>query len=320
MPRWLQIAAPTILLLVGLVVGAAMTLYAGQQGALEPFDVVNKANVADDDHGAEAATTEPTVDDEGAAGSFGRTIQLLQDARAKIRGPSKIIYLNREGATLLPGADDAAHNRSSIVKNAGFRRMVMPSYSGSDRGWRALVRCIESRFAPFSVQVTDRRPIGTEDYIMAIVGGSARELGYDAKEAKGIGGLAPFHGNPIGGAVVFVFTSTLKNRLEDSCDTAAMEIAHAYGLDHSYHCRDVMTYKKRCGTRRFVDEDTPCGEDEPRTCTGGAKTQNSHKRLASLLGSRNGKVEAEASERDPDAPKRPIGSAGPAGDGHDHQH
>ena len=101
--------------------------------------------------------------------------------------------------------------------------------------------------------------------------------------------MAPFHGNPIGGAVVFVFTSTLKNRLEDSCDTAAMEIAHAYGLDHSFHCRDVMTYKKRCGTRRFVDEDTPCGEDEPRTCTGGAKTQNSHKRLASLLGSRNGK-------------------------------
>ncbi len=34
MPRWLQIVAPTILLLVGLVLGAAMTLYAGQPSTI----------------------------------------------------------------------------------------------------------------------------------------------------------------------------------------------------------------------------------------------------------------------------------------------
>lgn len=320
MPRWLQVAAPTILLLVGLLIGAAMTLYAAQQGALAPFGVVDAASVSDEPVAAEGAAIEPASADEPVTTSFGRTIRLLQDARAKIRGPSKVIYLNREGATLLPGADDAANNRSSIVKNAGFKRMVMPGYSGSDRGWQALARCIEQRFAPFGVQVTDRRPVGNDDYIMAVVGGSARELGYDAKEAKGIGGLAPFNGSPIGGAVVFVFTATLKNRLEDSCDTAAMEIAHAYGLDHSFHCRDVMTYKKRCGARRFVDEDMRCGEDEPRDCTGGAKTQNSHQRLLAVLGPRQGQPGPEVSERDPDAPRGPAGSAGPAGDGHDHQH
>ena len=320
MPRWLQVAAPTILLLVGLALGAAMTLYAGQQGALAPFGVVDSASVGAPASPAEPGAAEPGAPDESGTSSFGRTIALLHDARAQLRGPSKTIYLNREGATLLPGADDAATNRSSIVKNAGFKRMVVPGYNGSDRGWQALSRCIAQRFAPYGVRVTDRRPVGDGDYIMAVVGGSARELGYDAKEARGIGGLAPFHGGPIGGAVVFVFTETLKNRLEDSCDTAAMEIAHAYGLDHAFHCRDVMTYKKRCGTRRFVDEDMRCGEDEPRDCTGGANTQNSHQRLLAVLGPRQGQPGPEVSERDPDAPPGPAGSAGPAGDGHDHHH
>ncbi|MFT7626129.1 MAG: hypothetical protein ACI9WU_005322 [Myxococcota bacterium] len=62
-----------------------------------------------------------------------------------------------------------------------------------------------------------------------------------------------------------VFAASLRNSVRSMCETASMEIAHAYGLDHSRHCRDFMTYKKRSGTRRFVDKDVACGERATRT-------------------------------------------------------
>ncbi|MCB9738602.1 MAG: hypothetical protein H6747_04980 [Deltaproteobacteria bacterium] len=314
MKRLLHTLMPTLLLLLGVAVGTGLTLFAAQQGTLEQLGfTTGEANAGDGgDAGADAAAE--GGEDDGL--SLGRTVRLLQGASARLRGPSKTIYLNREGVVLQGGVDEAAQNRSSVVKASGYTRLVLPGYNGTDRGWKALVRCVEDRFAPFDVRVTDQRPTAIEDYVMAVFGGSARELGYSKKDAAGVGGLAPFNGKPIGRAVVFVFTATLKNRKEDACDTAAMEIAHAYGLDHSFHCRDVMTYKKRCGSRRFLDEAVPCGEDEPRTCTGGAAKQNSFVALRTLLGAHNGKREALTSLRDPNAPA--DGSGTSAGVVHDH--
>lgn len=308
MKRLLHTLLPTLLLLLGVAVGVGLTLFAVQQGTLSQLGLSDAA--VDPADG-------PTAEADGDGGSsLGRTVRLVQDAAARLRGPSKTIYLNREGVVLQGGVDDAAKNRSSVALASGFMRLVVPGYNGTDRGWKALVACVQDRFAPFDVRITDQRPTDTDDYVMAAFGGSARDLGYGKKDAAGVGGLAPFNGKPIGRAVVFVFTATLKNRKDDSCDTAAMEIAHAYGLDHAFHCRDVMTYKKRCGTRRFLDEAVPCGEDEPRTCTSGEAKQNSHLALRTLLGARSGKPEAVVSVRDPSAPK--DGSGTSAGVVHDH--
>ncbi len=65
-----------------------------------------------------------------------------------------------------------------------------------------------------------------------------------------------------------------------------MEIAHAYGLDHEYLCKDVMTYLRGCGSKSFVDAEAPCGESKKRHCEGGSPTQNSFKRLVDVLGAR----------------------------------
>jgi hypothetical protein len=200
--------------------------------------------------------------------------------------PSRIVYLNREGAELIGGPDDAAFNVSSIVAGNPSNRASMPAFGGTAARWSAIVKCIREKFAPFAVRVVERRPVEGE-YIMAVLGGRVQDLGLQVE--GGIGhshavGLAPFNGEAIPNAVVFVFTRSLGDSAQGTCEAAGMEIAHAYGLDHARNCRDLMTYMPRCGPRRFVDQDASCGEHAARSCEGGHPTQNSYRHLLRLLG------------------------------------
>lgn len=196
--------------------------------------------------------------------------------------PSRTIYLERGKVTLRAGRDDAARGVSSVVASGAEDTVVTPGFSGSKRGWRRIVRCIEQQFAPFDVVVTDERP-DHDDFILAVVGGRAADIGV---ETHHVGGLAPFSGQPISRAVVFAFARKLGNRPRKVCETLTMEIGHAYGLDHAYHCPDVMTYLTGCGRKKFRDRDVPCGEHERRACDGGAPTQNSYRYLLEILGPR----------------------------------
>lgn len=47
---------------------------------------------------------------------------------------------------------------------------------------------------------------------------------------------------------------------------------------------DLMTFLNDCGEKSFVDLDVACGEFEPRSCSCGSETQNSHQQLAALAG------------------------------------
>ncbi|HHH28859.1 MAG TPA: hypothetical protein ENK57_11020 [Polyangiaceae bacterium] len=216
-------------------------------------------------------------------------VQELLDREPK---PSHIIYLNREGATLVPGPDEASLNRSSIIENAELESYVVPAFRGSARRWDDIVTCIRGHFEPYDVEIVEQRP--TEPgYLMALMGGRAEGLGpSDGHDHGTVTGLAPFNGQAVENAVVLVFTRALRERTQSSCETAAMEIAHAYGLDHTTQCRDIMTYKRRCTRRRrFYDQPAACGEHEDRECRGGGM-QNSHQMLLDVLGPRGGAAEA----------------------------
>jgi hypothetical protein len=210
-------------------------------------------------------------------------------------GVSKVIYLNREGAWLLPGADEAPRNRSSIIKNAGLERVKIPAFTGSHRGWNAIVKCIRSKLAPFDVEVVDTRPVD-RDYTMAVFGGKADLVGRPPKtKRRYTSGLAPFSGGSIRSAVVLVFSQALRNNTREVCDVASHEIAHTYGLDHAYNCRDLMTYLKRCiKSRTFANKDVSCGEFKRRPCKGGEPKQNTYQRLVWLLGARPQPVAARS--------------------------
>lgn len=198
--------------------------------------------------------------------------------------PMRAVYLNREGAVLRSGADDSRVNQSSIVANMGIASAVIPAFAGSPKRFDAISKCITKKFAAYDVDVVTRRPVG-RDYIMAMMGGTISVLGPDAKKKHHHAyGLSPYNGQPIADAVVLVFTRTMRERTTTVCETAAMEIAHAYGLDHARNCRDLMTYMKRCGARKFVDKDLACGEHRNRACGNGDSKQNSHMTLLELLG------------------------------------
>lgn len=200
---------------------------------------------------------------------------------------SHVIYLNREGARLRPGRDDATHNRSSLVKHSRLPYLDVPAFAGRPNAWDTFVECVRSKFEPFDVEVVDQRPVDGS-YVMAVVGGTADILGKSdvGHRHRHSTGLAPYNGVPIRNAVVLVFSRALHENVRDTCYTAAMEIAHAYGLDHAHHCKDLMTYLPGCAPKQFLDREVRCGEHEPRDCMNGRPTQSSFAHLREVLGLR----------------------------------
>ena len=102
-----------------------------------------------------------------------------------------------------------------------------------------------------------------------------RQAGGHRRKENDVAGLSPFNGAVIPRSVVFAFSAATSNDVEQTCETIAMEVGHSYGLDHEYLCKDVMTYLRGCGAKRFVDETAPCGEADKRPCETGGTTQNS---------------------------------------------
>jgi hypothetical protein len=195
--------------------------------------------------------------------------------------PSKIIYLERHSVALSPGEDDAATGRSSILASAKAKLTMSKAWTGGDARWKSLLACEQKMFAPFDVVVTDERPADS-NFLMVVVGGTPDDVGITG--ARHVTGLAPFNGNVIPRAIVFGFAKATNNDVRQTCETIAMEVAHAYGLDHEYLCKDVMTYLTGCGAKSFVDADASCGEAKKRGCEGGGKTQNSYRQLVHVLG------------------------------------
>lgn len=218
----------------------------------------------------------------GVEGHIVRVAKRLMEPQ----GPSRLVYLNREGGVLTGGIDDAPANVSSVVSNSPKGTVTVPPFTASNTRWRAITGCIRKKFERFNVEIVESRPVG-KDYLMVMMGGRPRDLGFEAKDGHNHShatGLAPFNGLPIPRAVVFVFTRALRESTTATCETAGMEIAHAYGLDHARHCRDLMTYMRRCGTRSFLDKDLACGEHKDRPCLGGGERQNSYRQLMAVLG------------------------------------
>jgi hypothetical protein len=214
----------------------------------------------------------------------------------------KVIWLARDGVTLRGGADDSLARLSSVVALAKNHpaQVSVPKFKGGDKLWKQLVTCVQAQYSRFDVVVTDVEP-HEPGYVLVAVGGKPAIVGASART----GGLAPFAaGIVIEDPVVFVFSDALGNRLQPMCETAAMEIAHTYGLDHEYLCPDPMSYLGSCGKKTFQDQEARCGETKARDCGGGRTTQNSVRMLREALGA------SKAAEVT--APARPAAPAAPA--------
>src|SRR5205814_6592448 len=72
---------------------------------------------------------------------------------------------------------------------------------------------------------------------------------------------------------------------DQSCWTAAQEVAHTFGLDHEFLQKDPMTYIQGDTPKRFRDVDADCGELATRACAcAGRPKQNSYRLIVGKFG------------------------------------
>ena len=212
----------------------------------------------------------------------------------------RTVYLNFNGGTFRPGADNSSTNTSSIP---GSTAQLVP-YEEDAAGRSRLLQCVRDQFARYDLNITDQNP-GALPHIEAVIGGTSAQVGMGA-----IGGISPMHGDCsiVERSVVYVFSRNLSG-LQNTCEVTAHEISHSLGLEHEYLCEDPMTYLYGCGDKTFQDRAVSCGEYSPRTCMCG-QTQNSVQELMGKLGPTKTN-EPDPLPTDPIDPTEPTESQNP---------
>src|SRR6185295_10819495 len=123
------------------------------------------------------------------------------------------------------------------------------------------------------IDVVDVLPTGQAPYVESVVGGSMGDVHLSNPPDGGFLGISPNICEPIDRAVNFIVSDDICQGagcdgagLKFLCETVAQESGHSFGLEHSYDCRDPMTYLGDCGPKQFLNEDIQCGEFMPRAC------------------------------------------------------
>ncbi len=189
-------------------------------------------------------------------------------------------------------ADPAPHPVTVFLERGGRLvdhdgdEVAIPKFGGGDRVWSSVVTCVQQQFSPFAMDIVDTEPTG--DHIVAVIGGRASLVGLDDRSTNGVGPYIP--GRVQRNATVHIFSQvgTGERDIQNLCAVTVHEVSHALGLDHTFKCGDVMSYfLDRCGARKFLDVDAPCGETSARLCGDGSRSQNSYRAVAAAVGLRN---------------------------------
>lgn len=204
----------------------------------------------------------------------------------------RTVYLNFDGVTLTStsnGPDDATSNRTWMINSvvSPGNTLTIPPFNWNDLGSLSgannpqeiidyTLAELRSYHQPYNVQFTTTRP-SSGTYHMVVFGGSCAGV-----VGSSCAGIAPLDCNDFSPSnIVFAFPGGL--RAVDLAPTAAQELAHAFGLSHTYDTSDIMypqiqsSLPEGYGAGAIPPEDQgPCGN---------GSYQDSHAKLLSIVGS-----------------------------------
>ena len=209
---------------------------------------------------------------------------------------SNVIFLNRctGGCTVRYGNTDSRTDHSSIGQG------TLTAWSYDDATWQKVVQCMKDVFEPYNVVITDQDP-GSADHLEIMIAGNPGDIMLPSD----VGGIAEQTcASYQADTLVFDFAAVWQGSVEDICSTAAQEIAHTWGLDHTTLASDPMTYFKYTGRRYYSTSAEQCGSDcvngygpfgQSEVCSGqnhachcyGTQTQNPDTVIRGVFGAGN---------------------------------
>lgn len=150
--------------------------------------------------------------------------------------PAAVVFVAFDGAEVHPGAcSDAPSGCSFIVACAGPAQV--PAYGGTEDDRRAIMAALARFFSPYRLTLVQERP-AAGPYTAVVIGGTAGALCRSDPREHGLAPLDCGDANPAD--LAFVFAEAADNRAFDVAATAAQELAHAMGLEHSNAPNDLM--------------------------------------------------------------------------------
>lgn len=194
--------------------------------------------------------------------------------------PAFTIFVNRNGGTYTPGADDAAENSSAILSDEA----TLSAHTPSADDWDWTMDCIRAAWTPYNVLITDQDPGAVPHMEVVVTAEDATAIGF----AAGMPSVAPFSCGVIDDAIAFVFVGEIgAGDAKYICWNTLWVTAKIFGLDNVTVCPDVNSLPAGGCTdqeREFLDVDAECGERTTRACQCGGMTQNSHQLLLQRAG------------------------------------
>lgn len=153
------------------------------------------------------------------------------------------IYLNFLGGVLATGGENSAENLSGIARTGH----PYPPFAGGEAKAVAVAQAVTADFAQWAIRVVyDPRPRKLLPYTMAMVGGS-----YDDTTSGPAGGVAPIDCEDFGQRNV-CYSFTNGEPATSQANVISQEVAHTYGLEHTYGADRIMSYEGS-GDKLFGD-------------------------------------------------------------------
>ena len=190
-------------------------------------------------------------------------------------GAAAILYLNRDGATFTRGPESSVDDTTLVVEE----ETVFAPHPFGDSNWRSLVGCIESALSAFHIDLVEEDP-GAVDHTEIV-------FSTTWSASPGTASISAFSCGSYPRGTAFVFSDHFaESDWQGECELALQQFGTvAGGLDHSFDCRDYMSYlESGCDSKDWVDEPLPCGELQERACMCDRAAQNSFQILLATFG------------------------------------